>query len=166
MSKLDNKENRVLKNGYFQTVVLEKNFWESLGKQGDQGVNFKGNQPWILFGRTHAEAEASILWLPHVNSWLIGKDPGSGRLKAEGEEGDRGLDNWMASPIHWTWTWANSGRWWGTDKLGMESQRVRHNLVTEQHHQTFTIKTKICSKRVHCFSFKVVRKHITHTFFF
>ena len=26
MSKLDNKENRVLKNGYFQTVVLEKTF--------------------------------------------------------------------------------------------------------------------------------------------
>ena len=26
MSKLDNKENRVLKNGYFQTAVLEKTF--------------------------------------------------------------------------------------------------------------------------------------------
>ena len=22
-------------------------------------------------------------------------------------------DGWMASPIQWTWIWANSGRWWG-----------------------------------------------------
>ena len=32
------------------------------------------------------------------------------RLRA-GEEGeDRGWDGWMASPIQWTWVWANSGR--------------------------------------------------------
>ena len=40
------------------------------------------------------------------------------RLRAE-EEGDRGWDSWMASPIQWTWTWANSRRWWGTGKPGM-----------------------------------------------
>ena len=32
-------------------------------------------------------------------------------MKAEGEEGDRGWDGWMASPIQWTRTLANSGRW-------------------------------------------------------
>ena len=36
------------------------------------------------------------------------------RLKAEGREGDRGWDGWTASVTPWTWTWANSGRWWGT----------------------------------------------------
>ena len=30
------------------------------------------------------------------------------RLKTEG--GDRGWDGWMASPIQWTWVWANSRR--------------------------------------------------------
>ena len=35
----------------------------------------KGNQPWILLGRT--EAEAPKLWPPDVNSWLIGKSPDS-----------------------------------------------------------------------------------------
>ena len=44
-----------------------------------------------------------------------------------------------SSPIQWTWTWANSGRWWGTGKSGvlqfMGSQRVRHNLATEQQPQ-------------------------------
>ena len=55
--------------------------WESLGLQGDQteGVNPKGNQPWIFIGRTHAETEAPILWPPDVKSWLIGKDPDTGK---------------------------------------------------------------------------------------
>ena len=56
--------------------------------------------------------------------------------KAEGEEGNRGWDGWMASPMHWTWTWANSGRWWGTKDPGVLQSvglwRVRRNLVTEQ----------------------------------
>ena len=38
------------------------------------------------------------------------------RLKAVGEEDDRGQDRWMASPTQWTWVWANSGRWWKTEK--------------------------------------------------
>ena len=41
------------------------------------------------------------------------------RLRAGGEKGDRGWDDWMASPIQWTWTWANSWRWWGTGRPGM-----------------------------------------------
>ena len=40
------------------------------------------------------------------------------RLKAEGEEGVRGWDGWMASLMQWTWTEVNSGRWWGTGKPG------------------------------------------------
>ena len=38
------------------------------------------------------------------------------RLRAEREEGVRGWDGWMASPIQWTWTWANFGRWLGTGR--------------------------------------------------
>ena len=41
------------------------------------------------------------------------------RLKAGGEGDNRGWDGWMASPIQWTSTWANSGRWWGTGKPSM-----------------------------------------------
>ena len=58
------------------------------------------------------------------------------RLKAKGEEGDRGWNGWIASPIQRTWTWANSRRWWGTGRPGVlkssGSQRVRHDLATEQ----------------------------------
>ena len=38
------------------------------------------------------------------------------RLKVGGERDDRGWDDWMVSPIQWTWTWENSSRWWGTGK--------------------------------------------------
>ena len=30
------------------------------------------------------------------------------RLKAGGEEDNRGWDGWMASPTQWTWVWASS----------------------------------------------------------
>ena len=42
--------------------------WESLGMQGDQIVNPKGNQPWIFIGRT--DAEGPILWPPDAKSSL------------------------------------------------------------------------------------------------
>ena len=32
------------------------------------------------------------------------------RLRAGGEEGNRGWDGWMASPTQWTSVWANSGK--------------------------------------------------------
>ena len=37
-----------------------------------------------MVGRTDAEAEALILWPPDVKSQRIGKDPGSGKVKAKG----------------------------------------------------------------------------------
>ena len=42
-------------------------------------VNPNGNQPWIFTGRTYAEAEVPILWPPNVKSWLIRKDPDTGK---------------------------------------------------------------------------------------
>ena len=53
--------------------------WKSFGQQEIKPVNPKGNPPWIFIGRTDAEAEALILWLPDVKSWLIAKDPDAGK---------------------------------------------------------------------------------------
>ena len=50
-------------------------------------VNHKGNQPWILIGRTDAEAETLILWPPDVKYWLIGKDPDAGKDWRQEERG-------------------------------------------------------------------------------
>ena len=57
----------------FQIVVLEKTPESSLDGKEINPVNLKGNQPWILPGRT--DAVAPILWPPDATSWLIGKDP-------------------------------------------------------------------------------------------
>ena len=42
-------------------------------------VNPKRNQPQVLIGRTDAEAETPIFRPPDAKSWLIGKDPDSGK---------------------------------------------------------------------------------------
>ena len=52
---------------------------ESLGLQKIKSVSSKGNQSWIFIGKIAAEAEALILWLPDVKSWLIEKDLGAGK---------------------------------------------------------------------------------------
>ena len=44
-----------------------------------QPVHPKGNQSWVFIGRTDAEAETPILWLPNMKNWLIWKDPDAGK---------------------------------------------------------------------------------------
>ena len=108
-----------------------------LWQQDHQTVNLQGNQPWILIGRTDAEAETPVFWSSDVNSWLTGKSPWCWeRLRVEGEEGIRGCNGWMASLMQWIWTWANFGRWWGSERpdllQSMGSQRVGDNWATEK----------------------------------
>ena len=71
---LDHKEGWMPKNWCFQ-IVLEKTLESPLGSKEIKPVHPKGNQPWIFFRRTDAEADAPILWPPDVKSWLIEKDP-------------------------------------------------------------------------------------------
>ena len=49
-------------------MVLEKTPESPLDSKEIQPVNLKGNQPWLLTGRTDAEAEALVFWLPDMNS--------------------------------------------------------------------------------------------------
>ena len=109
----------VPKNWYFWTVVLKKTLESSLDSKEIKPVNLKGNQPWILIGRTDAKAEAPILWPPDAKSRLIGKDPDAGKDWSQKEKRVTGWNGWMASPMQWTWTWASSGRRWGTGKPGV-----------------------------------------------
>jgi len=62
MWELDYKENWVLKNWCFWTVVLEKSLEGTLDCKEIQPVHPKGNQSWIFTGRTDSEAETPILW--------------------------------------------------------------------------------------------------------
>ena len=57
MWELDHKENWVLKNWCFWTVMLKKTLESPLHCKEIKPVNPKGNQSWIFIGRTDAEAE-------------------------------------------------------------------------------------------------------------
>ena len=72
---LERKEGWAPNNWCFWTVVLKKTLQSPLNSKEIKPVNPKGNQSWIFIGKTYAEAEAPVLWLPHEKSQFIGKDP-------------------------------------------------------------------------------------------
>ena len=74
-----------LKNWCFRVVVLEKTLESPLDCKETKTVNRKGNQPWRF--------------LPDAKSWLIGKDPDSG--KDWGQEGKRATEDEMVGWLNW-----------------------------------------------------------------
>ena len=68
-------------------MVLEKTLESPLDCKKFKSVNVKGNQPWILIGRTDAEAEVPILFTSDANSQLIGKDPDAGNYWRQKKKG-------------------------------------------------------------------------------
>ena len=134
-SQLDHKEGRKQKNWCFQTMVWEKTFQSLLDSKEIKPVNPKGNQPWILIGRT--DAEAPVLWPPDGNSWLIGKDPDAGKDWRQEEKGM--TEDEMVAWHHWLnrhesepTTGNSEGQRSLACWLFIGSQRVGHNLATEQ----------------------------------
>ena len=115
--------------------MLENTLESSLDCKEIKPINPKGNQSWIIIGRTDAVLKSNTLatWWEELIQW---KRPWCWeRLKAGGEGDDRGWDGWMASWTWWTWLWVNSGRWWWTERPGvlrfMGLQRVRHDWATD-----------------------------------
>ena len=64
---------------FVSSVVLEKTLESLMDCKSIKPVNLKGNQPWILIGRTYAEAEAPVFWSSDVNSWETGNVPDAGK---------------------------------------------------------------------------------------
>ena len=60
-------------------MVLEKTLESPLVCKEIQLVHPKGDQSWLLMGRTDAEAEIPILWPPDAKNRLIEKDPDAGK---------------------------------------------------------------------------------------
>ena len=98
MWELDHKDGWVLKNGCFWTVVLEKTLEGPLDSKELKPVNPKGNQPWILIGRTVLKLKLQYFayLMCRVNYW---KRPWCWeRLKEKGEGGSRAWE-WFDSII-------------------------------------------------------------------
>ena len=80
-------------------MVLEKTLESPLDSKDIKPVDPKGNQSWIVTGRTDAEAEAPILWPPDEKNWLTGKDPDAGKDWRQEEKGM--AEDEMAGWHHW-----------------------------------------------------------------
>ena len=95
------KEGRVLKNWCFQIMVLEKSLESHLESKETKPMYLKRNQPWILCGKTDAdaEAEAPILGPLDVKSWLIRKNPDSWKDWRQKEK--RTAEDEMVGCNHW-----------------------------------------------------------------
>ena len=148
MWELDHKESWVLKNWCFWTVVLEETLESPLDCKEIKLVNLKENQPWILIGRT--DAEAPILWPPDANSQFTGKDPDTG--KDWREEKKRVTENEMAGWHHW-FNGQKRGQTLGYGEgqkpgrlQSMGSQRFGHDLVTNNN-KCIEISNKLLSIR-------------------
>ena len=72
-------------NRCFQTVVLEKTLESPLDCKEIKPVHPKGNQSWILIGKT--DAEAPILWPHDGKSVFLRKDPNAGKDWRQEEKG-------------------------------------------------------------------------------
>ena len=99
MWELDCEENWALKNWCFWTVVLEETLESPLDCKEIQPVHPKGDQSWAFIGRTDAEAETPIICPPEAKSWLIGKDPDTGKDWGQDEKGM--MEDEMVGCHHW-----------------------------------------------------------------
>ena len=75
--------------------MLEKTFESPLNCKEIQPVHSKGDQSWVLFGRTDAEAETPILWPPHARVDSLEKTlmlGGTGGRRQRGLQRMRWLD--------------------------------------------------------------------------
>ena len=79
--KLSNKELLLLNCG------VGEDSWESLGCKEIQPVHSEGDQPWDIFGRNDAKAEAPVLWPPHAKSYSLEKTLMLGGIWGQKEKG-------------------------------------------------------------------------------
>ena len=76
-------------------MVLEKTLESPLDCKEIQPVHPKGDQSWVFFGRTDAEAETPVLWPPHAKSDSLEKTlmlGGIGSRRRRGQQRMRWLD--------------------------------------------------------------------------
>ena len=114
------------------------------GQWGDQTSHPKGNRPWIFIGYTHAEAEALILWPPHLEEPTLWKRPWCWERLRAGEGRDRGWDGCMISPTWCTWVWTNYGWQWRTNREAWHGVHEVEKSQTRLSNWTIIANNKTC----------------------
>ena len=115
--------------------MLEKTLESPLDCKEIQPVHSEGDQPWDFFGRNDAIAETPVLWPPHAQSWLIGKDSDAGRDSGQEEKGT--TEDEMAGWHHrldgreFEWTPGVGDGQGGLACCDSWGHRVRHDRATE-----------------------------------
>ena len=134
MWELNPNEGWAPKNWCFWTAVLEKTLDSPLNCKEIKPINPEENRPWILIGRTGAEAGTPIPWPHDAKNIFIRRDSDAGKDWRQEEKGT--TEDEMIGWHHWLngHVWASSGSWWtGKPSVlwSMGSQRVGHDRVTE-----------------------------------